>query len=101
MEILDRLFDFLELNQNLVVEINSHTDCRGSKASNAKLSDARAKSSAEYVQSRITNPKRIYGKGYGESKLANGCACEGKKPSNCSEDEHQANRRTEFKIIKI
>ena len=44
---------------------------------------------------------RIYGKGYGEAKLINGCACEGKKVSKCTEEEHGQNRRTEFKIVKI
>lgn len=98
---LDKIVAAMNENPTIEIELGSHTDCRGSKASNAKLSDARAKASAEYVQSRITNPKRIFGKGYGESKLVNGCACEGKKPSTCTEEEHQANRRTEFKIIKI
>ena len=98
---LDKIVAAMNENPTIEIELGSHTDCRGSKASNAKLSDARAKASAEYVQSRITNPKRIFGKGYGESKLVNGCACEGKKTSTCTEEEHQANRRTEFKIIKI
>jgi outer membrane protein OmpA-like peptidoglycan-associated protein len=98
---LDKIVAVMNENPTIEIELGSHTDCRGSMASNAKLSEARAKSSAEYVQSRITNPKRIYGKGYGESKLVNGCACEGKKPATCTEEEHQANRRSEFKVIKI
>jgi len=53
------------------------------------------------VRARISNPERIYGKGYGESKLKNGCACEGAVKSTCSEAEHQENRRTEFIIIKM
>ena len=61
----------------------------------------RKDASAAYVKSRITNPERIYGKGYGESKLKNGCACEGTVKSSCSEAEHQENRRTEFVIIKM
>jgi outer membrane protein OmpA-like peptidoglycan-associated protein len=44
---------------------------------------------------------RIKGKGYGESKLLNGCACEGKVKPTCSEDEHAKNRRTEFIITKL
>jgi outer membrane protein OmpA-like peptidoglycan-associated protein len=66
-----------------------------------KLSDRRAKSSAAYIQERITNPERIYGKGYGEARLVNDCGCEGKKVTrNCSEEEHQLNRRTEFRIVE-
>jgi outer membrane protein OmpA-like peptidoglycan-associated protein len=66
-----------------------------------KLSDNRAKASAAYIKAKIKNPERIYGKGYGESKLKNGCACEGAVKSKCSEEEHQANRRTEFIIMKM
>lgn len=63
------------------------------------LSDKRAKASAEYIKKKITNPERIYGKGYGESRLLNGCECEGAVKSACPEEEHQKNRRTEFKVI--
>jgi outer membrane protein OmpA-like peptidoglycan-associated protein len=98
---LDKIVAYMNENPTIEIELGSHTDCRGSKASNEKLSASRAKASADYVKSRITNPKRIYGKGYGESKLVNKCECEGKVTSPCSEEEHQANRRTEFKVIKI
>ena len=63
------------------------------------LSDKRAKASAEYIKKKITNPERIYGKGYGESRLLNDCACEGTVKSDCPEEEHEKNRRTEFKVI--
>ena len=53
------------------------------------------------VVSRGAKPERIYGKGYGESKLLNGSACEGTVKPTCSEEKHQLNRRTEFKIIKF
>jgi outer membrane protein OmpA-like peptidoglycan-associated protein len=64
------------------------------------LSDRRAKSSAQYIRDRISDPSRIYGKGYGESQLVNHCECEGNKVIECSEIEHQANRRTEFRIVQ-
>lgn len=95
---LDKIVKVMNEYPTMKVELGSHTDCRGSIASNEKLSDNRAKASAAYVQSKITNPERIYGKGYGESKLKNGCACEGTVKSTCSEAEHQENRRTEFII---
>jgi outer membrane protein OmpA-like peptidoglycan-associated protein len=53
-----------------------------------------------YIQKRITNPSRISGKGFGENQLVNDCACEGDVVSDCSEEDHQLNRRTEFIIIK-
>ena len=89
------------LNQfpNLHIELGSHTDCRGSMAYNQKLSEARAQASVRYIKERITNPKRIHYRGYGETKLVNDCACEGTRIVPCSEEDHQMNRRTEFKIV--
>lgn len=98
---LDKIVKVMNENPTMVVELGSHTDCRGTAASNMALSDRRAKASAEYIRKRITNPERIYGKGYGESQLANGCACEGAVKSSCPEEEHAKNRRTEFRIIKM
>ena len=68
---------------------------------NLKLSDKRAKASANYIKTKITNPTRINGIGYGESKLINNCGCEGSVKSDCSDEEHQENRRTEFTIISM
>lgn len=98
---LDKIVKVMNEYPTMQIELGSHTDCRGSIASNEKLSDNRAKASAAYVRARISNPDRIYGKGYGESKLKNGCGCEGPVKSTCSEAEHQENRRTEFIIIKM
>ena len=86
---------------SMVVELGSHTDCRASQTYNRNLSDRRAKSSASFIKERITNPERIYGKGFGESKLKNKCECEGSNIVPCSEEQHQENRRTEFIIINM
>jgi outer membrane protein OmpA-like peptidoglycan-associated protein len=85
----------------MVIELGSHTDCRASQAYNMKLSDRRAKSSAAYIVSKGIDKNRITGKGYGESELTNDCECEGNKKSDCSEEQHQLNRRTVFKIVKM
>lgn len=98
---LDKIVKIMNENPTIEIELGSHTDCRGSKGYNLKLSDRRAKSSANYIKSRISNPSRIYGKGYGESKLINDCGCEGAVQSDCTEEQHQANRRTEFRIVKM
>lgn len=98
---LDKIVAVMNEYPTMEIELGSHTDCRGSKKYNFNLSDKRAKASAEYIRARIMNPARIYGKGYGESKLVNTCACEKPVKSTCSEDEHQQNRRTEFVIIKM
>ena len=98
---LDKIVQIMNKYPNMEVELGSHTDCRASKSFNMLLSDKRAKSSANYIKSKISNPERIYGKGYGESKLLNGCECEGSIKSDCSEEEHEKNRRTEFKVISV
>ena len=96
---LDKIVKIMNDNPTLKIEFGSHTDCRASAAYNLWLSNRRAQNSADYIKSRITNPSRIYGKGYGESQLVTNCPCEGEVVSNCSDEDHQANRRTEFKII--
>lgn len=95
---LNKIVKIMNENPTIKIELSSHTDCRGSAKYNLALSDRRAKSSAEYIRSRITNPERIYGKGYGETQLLNGCDCS--KGSTCTEEEHAVNRRTEFRIVK-
>lgn len=98
---LDKIVEVMNKYPKMEVELGSHTDCRASKSFNMRLSDKRAKSSAAYIKSKITDPDRIYGKGYGESRLLNGCECEGAVKSDCSEEEHEKNRRTEFKVISV
>jgi outer membrane protein OmpA-like peptidoglycan-associated protein/tetratricopeptide (TPR) repeat protein len=94
---LDKIVQVMNDNPNMRIELGSHTDSRGSAKANQKLSDRRAKASAEYIKKKITNPERITGKGYGESKLVNHCS-DGVK---CTEVEHQENRRTEFIILEM
>lgn len=98
---LDKIVKVMMENPTMVIELGSHTDCRSSASYNMNLSDKRAKSSAAYIISKGISKDRIYGKGYGESKLINKCECEGKRIVPCTEEEHQANRRTEFIIIKF
>lgn len=97
---LQKVIDAMNANPDMVIECRSHTDCRQTYEYNEWLSDRRAKRSVNYIQKRITNPSRISGKGFGENQLVNDCACEGDVISDCSEEDHQLNRRTEFIIIK-
>lgn len=94
---LDKIVKVMNENPGMVIELGSHTDSRGSASSNLSLSEKRANSSAQYIKQRITNPERIYGKGYGETRLVNGCS----DGVRCSKEEHQENRRTEFIIIRF
>jgi len=96
---LDKLVSCMRANPTMKIEIGSHTDCRASEKYNEKLSERRAKAAREYVISKGIDAVRIYGRGYGETKLLNDCACEPTNESDCSEELHQLNRRTEFRIV--
>lgn len=98
---LDKIVKVMAQNPNMAIELGSHTDCRASAAYNLALSDRRAKASAAYIISQGISKDRIKGKGYGEKKLVNDCACEGNVKSTCSDEEHQENRRTEFIVTKL
>lgn len=91
-KILDDLVDFLNLNNNLSVEISSHTDARGSDSYNLKLSSERAKSVVDYLVENGIAKERLVAQGYGETKLL--------IPNAQTEEEHQKNRRTAFRPIK-
>ena len=97
---LKKIVKSMNENPTMVVELGAHTDCRETKEYNQLLSERRAKASVDYIKKRITKPGRISGKGYGKTKLTNACACDGNVISDCSEEQHQKNRRTEFIIIK-
>lgn len=87
--------DYLNSTPNARVELSSHTDSKGGAASNMRLSERRAESAVAWIVSKGIDRSRIVAKGYGETKLLNRCA----DGVNCSAEEHQANRRTEFKTI--
>lgn len=94
---LDKVYEIMKSYPTMKIELRSHTDSRGSSASNLSLSEKRAASAAEYLYSKGIERDRIISKGYGESLLLNKCA-DGVK---CSEEEHQVNRRTEFKVLSL
>ena len=83
------------------IELSSHTDCRGSRKSNALLSSQRTEAAVNYLIKEGISYRRLTATGYGETKLTNDCACEGSVKSNCSDGEHQQNRRTVFSILKF
>lgn len=98
---LDKLVKILLDNPTLEIELSSHTDCRATAEYNRQLSTKRAESAVKYIISRGVNKNRLVAAGYGESRLVNKCACEGNVKSNCTDEQHQENRRTEFKILKF
>ncbi|MFI5452291.1 OmpA family protein [Pedobacter sp. UC225_61] len=92
---LDKIRDMLLDNPELMVELSAHTDSRGKDAANMLLSQRRAESVVKYLVSKGIPARQLISRGYGETKLINQCA----NGVNCTEAEHQLNRRTEFKII--
>ncbi|MFN7421364.1 MAG: OmpA family protein, partial [Flavobacterium sp.] len=83
------------------IDVRSHTDCRQTYKYNMSLSDRRAKSTVAWLIKNGIAAGRLTGKGYGESQLVNDCACEPTNKSECTEEQHQANRRSEFIITKL
>lgn len=88
---LDRLIKLLNDVPTMKIEISGHTDKRGDDASNQKLSQNRAQSVVDYLTSKGgIAPSRLTAVGYGETKLIT---------QGNTEEDHQQNRRTEFKIL--
>ena len=77
------------------IDIRSHTDSRAGDAYNKILSEKRAKATLNYLKNKGVSKDRLSGKGYGETQLINNCG----NNSNCTEAEHQLNRRSEFIIL--
>ena len=115
---LQGLIEILQVNPNITVELGSHTDNRGSEASNDILSQKRAQSVCDYLVLRGIDPLRLTAKGYGERVprtlqkdfVHNGYTFKNgtkltedyinKLPSeDLKEYAHQLNRRTEFKVL--
>ncbi len=90
----------LQIMQNspeMAIELGSHTDARGSSAYNQELSQRRSNSVRRWLVKRGVGEERTAAVGYGETKIRNGCT----DNVSCSEEEHQENRRTEFKVIAL
>lgn len=91
---LDKIVALLMDNPTIIIELGSHTDSRGSDKYNETLSQRRAESAVKYIVEHGIAADRITAKGYGEYQLVNKCS----NGVKCSEEEHQMNRRTEFKV---
>lgn len=94
---LEKILDVMNQYPKMKLDIRSHTDSRGSLKYNEALSDRRAKSTINWLIKNGVNKNRLVGKGYGENQLVNKCS----DGVNCTEDEHQLNRRSEFLITEL
>ncbi len=97
---LDNLVRIMEEHPSLQIELAAHTDCRGSAKFNDVLSLSRAKAAIDYIVGKGIKLKRLVAAGFGERKPVNNCKCEPGNNSGCTEEQHQANRRTEVKVLK-
>ena len=96
-ERLDNVVTLMKDNPGISVELGSHTDSRGNDEYNQTLSQRRAAAAVAYIISEGVDSARITARGYGESQLVNRC----RNGVECSEEEHQQNRRTELRITGI
>ncbi len=94
---LDHVLAILKEYPQMKVELRSHTDARATDAYNMRLSENRARAAMDYLVARGIMPSRLSAHGYGESEIVNGCV----DGVACAENEHQKNRRTEFKILAV
>lgn len=94
---LNKVVAFLNKISTSKIQLRSHTDSRGVAVYNQWLSQKRAQSAVNYLVSKGVASSRLSAVGLGETELLNKCS-DGIK---CSREQHQLNRRTEFKILKV
>jgi outer membrane protein OmpA-like peptidoglycan-associated protein/tetratricopeptide (TPR) repeat protein len=94
---LEKILDVLNSNPTMKLDIRSHTDSRATHAYNQALSNRRARSTIDWLVKNGVAKNRLTGKGYGETQLVNKCS----DGVQCTEEEHQMNRRSEFIITGL
>lgn len=90
--VLDSLVTIMNDNPEIYIELGSHTDSRAPDDYNLDLSWKRARSAVTYIIGAGVDAARVTARGYGESELIIANAT--------NEEEHQRNRRTEFKVLR-
>ncbi|HEV7230816.1 MAG TPA: OmpA family protein [Bacteroidia bacterium] len=86
---IDNVVTFLKKHPKLHIEVEGHTDDRGSDEHNAPLSEARAEAVKSILVSKGIAADRIRARGYGSSRPL---------VKNDSEENRQINRRIDFSI---
>lgn len=94
---LNKLATLLKKNRDIKIELSSHTDSRGDIALNQTLSQKRSEHIVNFLISAGVYASQMVAKGYGETKLLNECG----DGAVCTEEQHEKNRRTEFRILEI
>ncbi|CAM3762232.1 hypothetical protein FLGE108171_14010 [Flavobacterium gelidilacus] len=91
------LVEVMNDHPKMKVDVRSHTDSRQTHEYNERLSDRRAKSTINWLIKQGISKDRLTGRGYGETQLINQCA----DGVECTEEEHQKNRRSEFIVLEM
>lgn len=94
---LNELAILMKQYPKMRINLIAHTDSRGDANANLTLSINRAMEAKKYLVEKGIAEDRIETEGRGESQLRNRC----KDGVNCTEEEHQYNRRIEVKILEI
>ncbi|NPA43622.1 MAG: OmpA family protein [Chlorobi bacterium] len=92
---LDKVVEVMKKYPNLKIHVESHADCRGTRAYNKRLSEKRAKATVQYIISKGIDPSRLTWEGKGEDEPKVVC----KPCHSCTEEQHQLNRRSDFIIV--
>jgi len=93
---LDELVAFMNKYPDVIIEVKGHADSRGKADYNQWLSQRRADSAVKHIIASGIDSNRIYGKGYGESQISNGCT----DGVRCTKEEHKQNRITEYSMVE-
>lgn len=91
---LDKIVKILDENPELSIKITSHTDKRGPESYNMRLSQRRAENTLKYFIEAGIDETRLKSEGKGESELKVKCG------SNCTNEDHLKNRRSEFTVLR-
>lgn len=93
---LDELVAFMNKYPDVIIEVKGNADARGEAKYNQWLSQRRADRTVEYVVDSGISSDRIYGKGYGETQISNGCT----DGVRCTSEEHKINRVTNYTMVE-
>ncbi len=88
----------MEINPELIIEIQAHTDSKGNDQYNLKLSQKRAESVVTYLKRKGIDQSRLRAQGYGETKPI---APNENADGSDNPEGRAKNRRTDFKIIGV
>jgi outer membrane protein OmpA-like peptidoglycan-associated protein len=94
--LLEKIKKVLSTYPDFNLLVISHTDSQGDDNSNLKLSVKRSQTVIDFLNSEGVKMNRLKADGKGEMEIRNRC----KNGVDCSDKEHEYNRRTEFKFSK-